>query len=72
MGVDDIRSAPPQSIRNESPLVSVRVAGRPPSPEWTNMNCQLITVQHDLARHVRIKHDEGYVMTARASRPLIS
>jgi hypothetical protein len=65
MGVDDIRPAPPEGVRYELPLVLVRVAGRSSSTEWTNMNRQLIAMQHHLARDVRINRDEGYVMTAR-------
>jgi hypothetical protein len=65
MGVDDIRPAPPKGVRYELPLLLVHVAGCSSYPKGANVNRQLIAMQHDLVRDVRIKRYERYVMTTR-------
>jgi hypothetical protein len=63
--MNDVRPAPQKCLCNELPLQPEPVTGGATLPEGPNVNRQPITVQHDIAREIRVERDEGDVVTAR-------
>jgi hypothetical protein len=57
VSVDDVRPAPQKCLRYELSLSPERVASGMTLSTGPNVNRQPITVQHDVAREIRIERD---------------